>query len=36
MLDGFNNPNYYGGAYQFAPNSPSWELGKRLFGRTSR
>jgi len=27
FLGGFNNPNYYGGAYQFAPNSASWELG---------
>jgi TonB-dependent receptor len=27
LLGGFNNPNYYGGAYKFAPNSPSWELG---------
>jgi TonB-dependent receptor len=26
LLGGFNNPNYYGGAYKFAPNSPSWEL----------
>jgi TonB-dependent receptor len=27
LLGGFTNPNYYGGAYPFAPNSPSWELG---------
>jgi TonB-dependent receptor len=26
FLGGFTNPNYYGGAYPFAPNSPSWEL----------
>ena len=26
FLFGFKDPNYYGGAYQFAPNSPSWEL----------
>src|ERR1700676_4315482 len=26
FLGGFSNPNYYGGAYKFAPNSPSWEL----------
>jgi TonB-dependent receptor len=25
--NGFTNPSYYGGAYKFAPNSPSWELG---------
>ena len=27
LLGGFNDPNYYGGSYKFAPNSPSWELG---------
>jgi TonB-dependent receptor len=27
LLGGFNNPNYYGGSYKFATNSPSWELG---------
>jgi TonB-dependent receptor len=26
FLGGFKNPNYYGGAYNFAPNSASWEL----------
>ena len=26
LLGGFSNPNYYGGAYKFAPNSPSWNL----------
>jgi TonB-dependent receptor len=26
LLGGFNNPNYYGGAWKFAPNSPSWEM----------
>jgi TonB-dependent receptor len=26
FLFGFSDPNYYGGAYKFAPNSPSWEL----------
>jgi TonB-dependent receptor len=26
LLGGFTNPNYYGGAYKFAPNTPSWEL----------
>jgi TonB-dependent receptor len=25
FLGGFSNPNYYGGSYKFAPNSPSWE-----------
>jgi len=27
LLGGFKNPNYYDGAYPFAPNSASWELG---------
>jgi TonB-dependent receptor len=27
FLGGYNNPGYYGGAYKFAPNSPSWESG---------
>jgi len=25
FFSGFSNPNYYGGSYKFAPNSPSWE-----------
>ena len=25
FLGGFNNPNYYGGSYKFAPDSASWE-----------
>jgi len=25
FFNGFRNPNYYGGSYKFAPNSPGWE-----------
>lgn len=31
LLGGFNNPDYYGGAYKFAPNSPSWELANKYL-----
>jgi TonB-dependent receptor len=31
FLGGYNNPNYYGGSYKFAPDSPSWEKGNAFL-----